>query len=158
MTFCNMSLRIMRLCTTALCALAVVAGANASARSEETLKVAVPQRGAWDAGLAELGQRGGIFKKHGLNLEILYTQAGPESVQALISGSIDIATAAGVSGAVATFAKGAPIRIIGSEIIGSPDLYWFVPAGSSVRKIEDLNDKTVGYSLNGSSSHAGLLA
>ncbi len=115
----------------ALGALAIIAGASAGARSEETLKVAVPQRGAWDAGLAELGQRGGIFKKHGLNLEILYTQAGPESIQALIGGSIDIATASGVSAAFGTFAKGAPIRIIGSEIIGSPDLYWYVPAASS---------------------------
>ncbi len=112
---------------TALTALAVLAGALDSARAQDTLKVAVPQRGAWDAGLAELGQRGGIFKKHGLNLEILYTQAGPESIQALIAGSVDIATASGVSAAVGTFAKGAPIRIIGSEIIGSPDLYWYVP-------------------------------
>src|ERR1700694_3390436 len=158
MTFCNMSLSIMRLCTTALCALAVVAGANASARAQEPLKVAVPQRGAWDAGLAELGQRGGIFKKHGLNLEILYTQAGPESIQALIGGSIDIATASGVSAAVGTFAKGAPIRIIGSEIVGSPDLYWYVPSSSPIRKVEEFNDKTVAYSLTGSSSHAGLLA
>src|SRR6202165_89072 len=158
MTFCNMSLSIMRLCTTALCALAVVAGANASARSEETLKVAVPQRGAWDAGLAELGQRGGIFKKHGLNLEILYTQAGPESIQALIGASIDSATASGVSAAFGTFAKGAPIRIIGSEIVGSPDLYWYVPSGSPVQKVENFNGKTFPYSLPGSSSHAGLLA
>jgi len=148
----------MRLCTAALCALATIAGVSASARSEDTLKVAVPQRGAWDAGLAELGQRGGIFKKHGLNLEILYTQAGPESIQALIGGSIDIATASGVSAAVGTFAKGAPIRIIGSEIVGSPDLYWYVPSGSPIQKVEDFNGKTVAYSLTGSSSHAGLLA
>ena len=122
------------------------------------MKVAVPQRGAWDAGLAELGHRGGIFKKHGLNLEILYIQAGPESIQALIAGSVDIATASGVSAAVGTFAKGAPIRIIGSEIVGSPDLYWYVPANSPVRKVEDFNGKTVAYSLTGSSSHAGVLA
>src|SRR5437879_9678514 len=44
------------------------------ALAQDVLKVAVPQRGAWDAGLAELGQRGGIFKKHGLTLEVLYTQ------------------------------------------------------------------------------------
>jgi NitT/TauT family transport system substrate-binding protein len=118
----------------------------------------VPQRGAWDAGIAELGRRGGIFKKHGLDLEILYTQAGPESIQALIAGGVDIATAAGVSAAVGTYAKGAPIRIIGSEVIGSPDLYWYVPAASPIKKIEDFNDKTVAYSLTGSSSHAGLLA
>ena len=148
----------MRRCITVLCALAMIAGAGARARSEDTLKVAIPQRGAWDAGVAELGLRGGIFKKHGLNLEILYTQAGPESIQALIGGSIDIATASGVSAAVGTYAKGAPIRIIGSEMIGSPDLYWYVPASSPIQKVEDFNGKTVAYSLTGSSSHAGLLA
>jgi NitT/TauT family transport system substrate-binding protein len=143
---------------TALCALAMIAGAGGEASSQETLKVALPQRGAWDAGIADLGQRGGIFKKHGLDLEILYVQAGPESIQALIAGSMDIATAAGVSAAVGTFAKGAPIRIIGSEMIGSPDLYWYVPANSPIKTIEDFNGKTVAYSLTGSSSHAALLA
>ena len=122
-------------------------------------QVALPQKGAWDAGLTELGYRGGIFKKHGLDVEILYTQAGPESIQALIGGSIDIATAAGVSAAVGTFAKGAPIRIIGSESSGRPILLLVCArADSPVRKIEDFNGKTVAYSLTGSSSHAGLLA
>src|SRR5947199_3586096 len=144
--------------STVLAALALVVGAERGAWSQETLKVAIPQRGAWDAGVAELGQRGGIFKKHGLDLEILYVQAGPESIQAVIGGSIDIATAAGVSAAVGTFAKGAPIRIIGSEIIGAPDLYWYVRAESPVRKIEDFNDKTVAFSRTGPSSHAGLPA
>src|SRR3982751_99546 len=142
----------------AVIALAVVSGSHGDACAQDTLKVAVPQRGAWDAGIAELGRRGGIFKKHGLDLEILYTQAGPESIQALIAGSVDIATASGVSAAFGTFAKGAPIRIISSEVIGAPDLYWYVPAASPIRKIEDFNDKTVAYSLTGSSSHAGLLA
>src|SRR3989440_11224625 len=141
---------------TVLSVIAMIAASNA-ARAEDTLKVAIPQRGAWDAGVADLGQRGGIFKKHGLNLENLYVQAGPESIQALIGGSIDIATASGVSAAVGTFAKGAPIRIIGSEMIGAPDLYWYVPAASAIRKVEDFNGQTVGYSLTGSSGHAGRL-
>ena len=139
-------------------ALALLAGFAVPAMAQDLLKVAVPQRGSWDAGVPELGQRGGIFKKHGLTLDILYTSAGPESIQALIAGSVDIATASGVSAAFGTFAKGAPIRIIGSEIIGSPDLYWYVPANSPIRKVEDFNDKTVAYSLTGSSSHASLLA
>jgi NitT/TauT family transport system substrate-binding protein len=142
----------------ALGAFAMVAAMSQTARSQETLRVAIPQRGAWDAGIADLGARGGIFKKHGLNLEILYVQAGPESIQAVIGGSMDIATAAGVSAAVSTFAKGAPIRVIGSEMIGAPDLYWYVPANSPIRKLEDFNGKTVAYSLTGSSSHAALLA
>ena len=139
-------------------ALAALVGLGNPAWSQETLKVAIPQRGAGDAGVAELGQRGGIFLKHGLNLEILYVQAGPESIQAVIAGSMDIATAAGVSAAVGTFGKGAPIRIIGSEMIGAPDLYWYVPAGSPVQRVEDFNGRTVAYSLTGSSSHAALLA
>src|SRR5947199_3954774 len=144
--------------STVLAALTLPVGAERGSWSQETLKVAIPQRGEWDAGVAELGQRGGIFKKHGLDLEILYVQAGPESIQAVIGGSMDIATAAGVSAAVGTFAKGAPIRIIGSEMIGAPDLYWYVPASSPIKKIEDFNGKTVAFSLTGSSSHAGLLA
>src|SRR4030081_246958 len=141
-----------------LIGLTALLGAGVNAGAKDTRKVAVPQRGAWDAGLTELGNRGGIFKKHGLDVEVLYTQAGPESIQALIGGSIDIAVASGVSAAVGTFAKGAPIRIIGSEIIGAPDQYWYVRADSAVRKIEDFNDKTVAYSLTGSSSHANLNA
>ncbi len=128
------------------------------AAAEDTLKVAVPQKGAWDAGIAELGQRGGIFKKHGLNLDILYTTAGPESIQAMIAGSIDIAVASGVSAALGTFGKGAPIRIISSEMTGAPDLYWFEPADSPIKTIQDFNDKTVAFSAVGSSSHGSLLA
>jgi len=128
------------------------------AAAEDTLKVAIPQRGAWDAGIAELGQRGGFFKKHGLNLDILYTSAGPESIQAMIGGSIDISVASGVSAALGTFGKGAPIRIISSEMTGAPDLYWYVPADSPIKTIQDFNGHTVAYSLTGSSSHASLLA
>src|SRR5262245_28164978 len=53
---------------TTFAALAMITGAGGVAWSQETLKVAIPQRGAWDAGVAELGERGGIFKKHGLDL------------------------------------------------------------------------------------------
>jgi len=135
-----------------------LAGGSRLALADDTLKVAVPQKGAWDAGIAELGERGGIFKKHGLDLDILYTTAGPESIQAMIAGSIDIAVASGVSAALGTYAKGAPIRIISSEMTGAPDLYWFVPANSPIKTIQDMNGKTVAYSAVGSSSHGSLLA
>ncbi|HUC50896.1 MAG TPA: ABC transporter substrate-binding protein [Xanthobacteraceae bacterium] len=129
-----------------------------AASADDTLKVAVPQKGAWDAGLVELGQRGGIFKKHGLNLDVLYTAAGPESIQAMIGGSIDIAVASGVSAAIGTFAKGAPIRILSSEMTGAPDLYWYVPANSPIKTIQDFNGKSIAFSAVGSSSNASVLA
>lgn len=136
--------------------LAALALGNAVS-AQEVLKIAVPQRGAWDTAVPELGQRAGIFKKRGLTLEILYTQGGPESIQAVVSRSMDIATGAGVSAAISAFAKGAPIRLIGSEMIGSPDLYWYVLPASPIHKIEDLNGKTIGFSQVGSSSNAALL-
>ena len=143
---------------TLLVALVLAAAAAQPARAQDVLKVAIPQRGAWDSGVAELGQRAGIFKQHGLTLDVLFTQGGPESIQAVIGGSIDVATAVGTSAAIGTFAKGAPLRLIGSEMIGAPELYWYVRADSAVRTIADLDGKTIAYSLTGSSSHAALLA
>jgi ABC-type nitrate/sulfonate/bicarbonate transport system substrate-binding protein len=142
----------------ALCAPALISAAPQPAQAQDVLKIAIPQRGAWDSGVAELGQRGGIFKKHGLTLDVLFTQGGPESIQGVIGGSIDIATAVGVSAALGTYAKGAPVRLIGSEMIGAPELYWYVRSQSAIRTIADFNDKTIAYSLTGSSSHAAVLA
>jgi len=41
---------------------------------------------------------------------------------------------------------------------GAPDLYWYVPADSPIHTIQDLNGKTIAYSLTGSSSNAAVLA
>lgn len=145
-----------RTCGAVLAIVALLSGTGPG-EAQDSLKIAVPQRGAWDTGVAEVGQRGGIFKRRGLVLELLYTQGGPELIQAVISGSMDMAVGVGVSAALATYAKGAPIRVIGSEMIGSPDLYWYVRPNSPIKTVQDFTDKTVGFSQNGTSSHAGLL-
>jgi NitT/TauT family transport system substrate-binding protein len=130
----------------------------APAAAADALKVAVAQRGQWDTAITELGQRSGIFAKRGLTLDILYTQGGPEAHQAVISGSMDVACGGGIESAVGGFSKGAPVRIIGSAMIGSPDTYWFVVANSPIKSLKDASGKTISYSQNGSSSHAALLA
>jgi NitT/TauT family transport system substrate-binding protein len=124
----------------------------------DALKVAVAQRGQWDTAITELGQRSGILAKRGVAVEILYTQGGPEAHQAVISGSMDIACGGGIESAVGGYAKGAPLRIIASAMIGSPDTYWFVPANSSIKSLRDAAGKTISFSQNGSSSHAALLS
>ena len=135
----------------------LLAGGNDVA-AQETLKISVTQRGLWDTAVSELGQRAGIMKKHGLALEILYTSGGAESQQALVAGSVELACGGGIEGAIGGFSKGAPLRIIGSEMIGSPDTYWYVVSSSPIRSMKDAGGKTISYSVNGSSSHTAVLS
>jgi NitT/TauT family transport system substrate-binding protein len=141
----------------AVAALALCAGV-AGASAEDTLKLAVGQRGNWDTSISEVGQLAGIFKKHGLVLEIVYTSGAGETQQAVISGSVDIGVAAGVMGVFGAFSKGAPVRVIGAETTGANDLYWYVKADSSIKSLKDTDGKTLGYSTNGSSTHGIVTA
>jgi NitT/TauT family transport system substrate-binding protein len=133
-------------------------GALTGARSEEVLKLAIGQRGNWDTSVAEIGQRMGIFKKHNLQLEILYTQGGGETQQAVISGSVDVGVAAGMMGVLGAFSKGAPVRILGAETTGAADLFWYVRADSPIQSLKDANGRTMSYSTNGSSTHGIVTA
>jgi NitT/TauT family transport system substrate-binding protein len=130
----------------------------AAAHAQDTLKIAAGQRGNWDTTVAEMGQRAGIFKKHGLVLEILWTQGGGETQQAVISGSVDIGVAPGIMGVLSAFSKGAPVRIIGAETTGASDLYWYVPTQSPIKSLKDTDGKTIAYSTNGSSTHGIVTA
>jgi NitT/TauT family transport system substrate-binding protein len=141
----------------AIAALALVLSVSA-ARAEDTLRVAAGQRGNWDTTIAEIGQRGGIFKKNGLSLEILYTQGAGETQQAVISGSVEIGVAPGVMGVLSAFSKGAPVRVIGAETTGASDLFWYVPASSPIKSLKDTEGKTIAYSTNGSSTHGIVTA
>jgi NitT/TauT family transport system substrate-binding protein len=134
------------------------AGAMAGDAAAETVKVAAGQRGNWDTAVPELGQQAGIFKKHGLELEILYTQGGGETQQAVISGSADVGVAAGTLGVLGAFSKGAPVRILGAQATGAAD-FWYVRADSKIGSIKDAGEATtVAYSTNGSSTHSIVLA
>src|SRR5215467_5278335 len=103
----------------ALAALAICLPIAAEpAAAAEKLKLAIGQRGIWHGSPAELGMRAGIFPKHGLELEILYTDGAGQTMQAVISGSADIGVSVGTLGVLGAYAKGAPIRIIGAESTG----------------------------------------
>ena len=118
----------------------------------DTIKLAVGQRGNWDTSISELGTRGGIFKKHNLALEMLYTQGSAETTQAVISGSVDIGVGSGIMGVLGAFAKNAPVRVLGAETTGAADLYWYVRADSSIKTLKDTDGKTIAFSGKGSST------
>ena len=129
-----------------------------AAHAEDTLKLASGQRGNWDTSIAEVGQRAGIFKKHGLVLEILWTQGSGETQQPVISGNVDIGVAVGVMGALSSFSKGAPVRIIGAQTTGARDLFWYVREDSPIKSLKDTAGKTIAYSTKGSSTNGIVTA
>ena len=60
------------------------------ASAQAKLKLTIGQRGNWDTAIAHLGTKAGIFKKHGLELELIYTSGSGETLQPVISGSVDL--------------------------------------------------------------------
>ncbi len=129
-----------------------------AAHAEDTLKLASGQRGNWDTSIGEVGQRAGIFKKHSLVLEILWTQGSGETQQPVISGNVDIGVAVGVMGALSSYSKGAPVRIIGAQTTGARDLFWYVKSESPIKSLKDTDGKTIAYSTKGSSTNGIVTA
>ena len=103
----------------------------------ETLKIASPIRGSWEGAIPELGQQAGIFRKYGLDLDILYTQGGGETLQVVMSGSVDIGLSAGALGSLGAYGKGAPLRVIGASSTGSRETFWWVAAKSPLAAKKD---------------------
>ena len=124
----------------------------------ETLKVALPQKGNWDTGIVEYGVRAGLFKEVGLDIDISYTAGGAATVQAVISGSVDVAMQTGLLGLIGAYAKGAPVRVISASMTGSPDIYWYARTDKAITSLKDATDKTMSFSAAGSSSHLLVLS
>jgi len=127
-----------------------------TAAADDLVKLTIGQRGNWDTAICQLGDMAGIFKKHGIQLEMIYTSGSGETLQPVISGSVDVGLAVGTLGAMAAYAKGAPVRIIGAEATGAAD-YWYAK-NPAIKTLKDTNDHTIAYSTNGSSTHSVVRA
>lgn len=126
------------------------------AAADDLVKMTIGQRGNWDTSITHLGEKAGIFKKHGLQLEMIYTSGSGETLQPVISGSVDLGLAVGTLGAMAAYSKGAPVRIIGAEATGAAD-YWYAK-NPAIKTLKDTNGHTIAFSTNGSSTHSVVRA
>src|SRR5580704_13072968 len=139
-------------------AVAALLSASLPAAADDLVKLTIGQRGNWDTAISQLGDKAGLFKKHGISLDMIYTAGSGETLQPVIAGSVDIGLAVGTLGAMAAYAKGAPVRIIGAEATGAAD-YWFAKKTAPFNKLTDLTDKnTIAYSTNGSSTNSVVRA
>lgn len=135
---------------------ALAATLTGPASAEDLLKLTIGQRGNWDTAITELGTKAGIFKKHGLTLEMIYTSGSGETLQPVISGSVDLGLAVGTLGAMAAYSKGAPVRIIGAQATGAAD-YWYAK-NPAIKTLQDTAGKTIAFSSNGSSTQSVVRA
>jgi len=129
---------------------------TAPAAADDLVKMTIGQRGNWDTSITHLGEKAGIFKRHGLQLEMIYTSGSGETLQPVISGSVDLGLAVGTLGAMAAYSKGAPVRIIGAEATGAAD-YWYAK-NPAIKILKDTNGHTIAFSTNGSSTHSVVRA
>jgi NitT/TauT family transport system substrate-binding protein len=134
-------------------ATAAVLAVAGPAAADDLFKVTVGQRGNWDTSITHLGEKAGIFKKHGIELEIIYTSGSGETLQPVIAGSAELGFAVGTQGAMAAYAKGAPVRIIGAEATGAAD-YWYAKTSSPIKTLPDTNGHSIAFSTQGSSTQS----
>src|SRR5262249_4434484 len=139
--------------TKAAAVIAVVMFQANVAAAHDLVKMTIGQRGNWDTSITHLGDRAGIFSRHKLELEMIYTSGSGETLQPVVSGSVDLGLAVGTLGAMAAYAKGAPVRIIAAQATGAAD-YWYAKTSSPIKTLKDTAGKTLAYSTNGSSTHS----
>ena len=124
----------------------IVSGRTTSAETTLTVGKAAPN--ADPIIPVNVGDKLGIFKKHGLNLKIVDFTGGSKMTQAMTAGSLDIGDGAGTE--MAHVAKGAPMMAVCQTAGPTPFLSVGVPWDSPIRSIEQLKGKKIGVSTAGS--------
>jgi len=143
-----------------LTAIAMLIAGTAASLAADKIKVTIPQKGFWDSSWVEFGEAAGFFKEANLDVEVFYTEGGAQTIATVASGSVDVAMSNGILGAIGAYAKGGdstPYRVIGAEMTGAHELFWWVKADSPIKSLKDADGKTIAFSSPGSSSNLILL-
>jgi ABC-type nitrate/sulfonate/bicarbonate transport system substrate-binding protein len=128
-----------------LIAAAVLAATSASA---ETLRVGKAGREAFSFVPVDIGVRTGIFKRHGLDVEIANFGGDAKLQQAMAADGIDIALGSGPG--LAFIVKGSPVKGI-AAMAGPPLLFALVVRNDdTIKTVDDLKGRRIGISTVGS--------
>jgi NitT/TauT family transport system substrate-binding protein len=103
----------------------------------------------------EVARSAGIFKNHGLDVQLVYTRGGNAAMQAMVGGAVDYAATA-LDVAIQYYANvRADIRRF--AVTGRLPLFAVVTApktASQIQSIKDLEGRTVGVTALGTADHA----
>lgn len=120
--------------------LLVIAMAGSSHAAEALRKMIVGQAGVNPgAGLFSIAVSQGLYKKYGLDVEIIKTNT-TAAVQAMLANKMQMATGAGAAAFVTATLEGAPpFVVVGSWVNVFP---YKIMAQKGIKKVEDLKGKT----------------
>ena len=122
---------------------------GASARAEN-IKIGFPSISVEFTPLFAAKDKG-LFKKYGLNVELILMQGGAQVVQALLGGSIDFVV---MGGAFLTAAvRGADLVMVATHMNRFP---YSVVVRPDIKRVQELKGKKMGVSGFGSTSEAAL--
>ncbi len=120
----------------------------ATAASAETLRVGKAGREAFSFVPVDIGVRTGIFKRHGLDVEIANFGGDAKLQQAMAADGIDIALGSGPG--LAFIVKGSPVKGI-AAMAGPPLLFALVVRNDdTIKTVDDLKGRKIGVSTVGS--------
>jgi NitT/TauT family transport system substrate-binding protein len=91
----------------------------------------------------------GLFKKYGLDVQLIYIPSSGMNIQALLGGSLDV-SAPGISGVVLAAARGAPVLTI-AAMTNRPAMTLYVQP--DIARPDQLKGQTLGISRFNSSGH-----
>ena len=133
----------LRLLAGAICGLLIAPIASA-----ETLRVGKAGRDAFSFVPTDVGAQVGLFKKHGIDLEISSFGGDARVQQAMAADGIDIGLGSGPG--LAFIVKGSPVK--GIAAMADPPLTFalVVRDDNSIKTLDDLKGKKVGVSTVGS--------
>ncbi|HWE74680.1 MAG TPA: ABC transporter substrate-binding protein [Stellaceae bacterium] len=137
----------MRIRLAAIAALFAGAALAAPAFAEDLVRVGNPAGDDFHFSFANVGSEAGIFKKNGLDLQIVALAGGAKLHAAMTAGSLDIALGAGTD--FGLIVKGAPEKGVGVLATKPSNIVIQGNTKNGITTIEALKGKKVGVSSVG---------
>jgi NitT/TauT family transport system substrate-binding protein len=100
-----------------------------------------------------VAQEEGLFKKHGLDIELIHIASTSKAIQSMVSGEIQFTTADALN-SIQAVAAGADVVMICE---GVNRFVFSLMARSDLKRIADLKGKKIGITRLGSSTHTAVL-
>ena len=133
------------LITTLFCGLGPCLIRSADAQKLEKLIIGYPAPVA-PLGIVEVMRKAGLFKKNGLDVDLVYIQGSPILTTAMVSGQVPLSFIGGAA-IVASAVGGADTVYLAC---GINTLYWRVFSTSDIKTVADLKGKKIGVTTFGS--------